>query len=266
VRCADGALMAFDLEWVAEEALPLSYVVFRGLWASLMSSGTCAKPAGLLQNGVAEVAFAVMDLLGFPVSSDEREMMTLREARLQEAVRGIPIEQEILNVRLPSLEFRDRGNGAGPGERRPLELQLFWTRALGRNFTESDSCSVRTPASNLRRTVRIQTPLGLSSTALLRIDLSNQPGLARLFGMRLLGADGKTIWEWDGVCATLRAAAQQNMEILAVPDSTAVLVHFQSDDPMLILPIPESALDSFGLGGVFEIDFSWIGAIVPADA
>jgi hypothetical protein len=258
--------MAFDLEWVAEEAPPLSYVVFRGLWASLMSSGTCAKPAGLLQTRVVEVAFAVMHLLGFQVSSDEQEMMIRQEGRLQETVRGIPLEQEILNVRLPSLEFRDWGNGAGPRARRPLELQLFWTRALGLNFTESDSCRVRTPASNLRQTVSIKTPVGLPSTALLRIDLSNRPGLARLFGMRLLGAGGKTIWEWDGGSATLRAAAQQNMEILAVPDSTTVLVHFLSDDPMLILPIPEAALDSFGLGGVLEIDFSWIGTVVPADA
>jgi hypothetical protein len=266
VRRADGALMAFDLEWVAEEGPPLPYVVFRGLWASLMSSGTCAKPAGRLPNRVVEVAFAVMHLLGFQVPSDEREMMIRQEGRLQEAVRGIPIEQEILNVRLPSLEFRDRGDGAGPDARHPLELQLFWTRALGLVFTEADSCTVRTPASSLRRTVRFKTPVGLSRTAQLRIDLSNQPGLARLFGMRLLGADGKTMWECDGVSATLRAAAQYNMEILAVPDSTAVLVHFQSDDPILILPIPEVALDSFGLGGVFEIDFSWVGAIVPADA
>ena len=55
------------------------------------------------------------------------------------------------------------------------------------------------------------------------------------------------MWEWDGVCATLCAAVRHDLEILAVPGSTEVLVHFLSDDPTLILPIPEGALGSFGL-------------------
>jgi len=266
MRHADGTLRAFDLEWVAEEALALPYVVFRGLWVALMSSGTCAKPAGHPPKRMADVTFRVMRLLGFPLSSDEQEALILEEARLQEVVRGNPLEQEVLDVRLPALEFRVPGDGAGPGRQRPLELQLFWTRSLGLNFREPDSCRASTPASDLRRTVRMPTPAGLAGTAQLRIDLSNQPGLARLFGMRLLDAGGNTMWEWDGVCATLCAAVRHDLEILAVPGSTEVLVHFLSDDPTLILPIPEGALGSFGNGGVFEVDFSWIGTIVPPDS
>jgi hypothetical protein len=83
--------------------------------------------------------------------------------------------------------------------------------------------------------------------------------------MRLLGADGNTIWEWDGASSSLRTAVRYDMEILAVPDSTEVMVHFQSNDPMLILPVSAGALESFDLGGVFEVDFSWIGTLVPAD-
>ncbi len=168
--------------------------------------------------------------------------------------------------RCHSLAFRGRGSDASAGGRRLLELQLFWTSSRGLNFRESDSCRIGTPASTARRTVRIKIPAGLSRTAQFRIDLSNQPGLARIFGMRLLGAGGNTMWEWDGSCAALRTAVRHDMEIFAVPDSTDVIVHFSSDDPRLSLPIPEGALDSFGLGGAFEVDFSWIGTIVPADA
>lgn len=107
-------------------------------------------------------------------------------------------------------------------------------------------------------------PAGLPPAPQFRIDLSDQPGLARLSGMRLLGDAGNTIWEWDGVSDTLQTAIKYDMEMLSLPDSTGVLVHLQTHDPRLLLPIPEGALDSLGLGGSFEVDLSWIGTIVPA--
>ena len=265
VRRADGTLSAFDLEYVAEEPLPLAYVVFRGLWASLMRSSTCAKPGGPVPKRITALAFAVMPLVDLPVSSHEQELLIRREASLQQTVRGVSLDQALLDVSLPALAFRSPDSGPGPELQRPLELQLFWKSPPALDFSESDSCRVRTPASTLRRTVRIQIPAGLLGAVEFRIDLSDQPGLARLFGMRLLDAAGTTAWEWDGLSDTLHTATKYDMEILATPDSAGVLVHLQTDDPRLLLPIPESALDSLGFGGAFEVDFSWIGTIIPAD-
>lgn len=264
VRRADGTLSAFDLEYIPEEAPSLAYVVFRGLWASLMRSGTCAQPDGPLPNQIADLAFAVMPLVGLPVSSQEQELLIQREARLQQLVRGISVDQALLDIRRSALMPRSHDISHGPGSQRPVELQLFWKSPRAPDFSEPDSSRVRTPASTVRRTVRIKIPAGLPPALQFRIDLSDQPGLARLSGMRLLGAAGNTIWEWDGVSDTLHTAITYDMEILSLPDSNGVLVHLQTHDPRLLLPIPEAALDSLGLGGSFEVDLSWIGTIVPA--
>jgi SAM-dependent methyltransferase len=259
----DGTLRAFDLEFVAKEPPTLAYAVFRGLFVALMRSGVCAKPAEAFPKGVVEAAFSIMSLLGLPLSSDEREALVREEARLQEVVRGVPFEQAMSEIRVPSLEFRGERDAALATEQRPLEIQLFWTNSLGQNFRESDSCRMRTPDSDLRRTVHLHIPTRLPRTAQFRIDLSNRPGLARLFGMRLLGERGNTVWEWDGTPATLYRTAKYDMEILAVPESGQVVLRFSGDDPRLILPISESVLESLGSGSEFEVDFSWVGTITP---
>ena len=182
-----------------------------------MRSGACARPAAPVRNRVADIAFAVMQLLGLPVSSGEQEILIREEARFQSVVRGISLDQAILDIRFPSLQFRNHGDDTGSSGRRPLVLQLFWASAAGLDFRELDSCRVTTPASQSRRTVRIKIPAGLPGTAKFRIDLSDQPGLARLFGMRILGEGDNMIWEWDGASTTLHAAIRHDMEILAVP-------------------------------------------------
>jgi hypothetical protein len=146
-------------------------------------------------------------------------------------------------------------------EARPLEVQLFWSRSRDMNFCEADSCTVRTPASEVRRTVSLELPAGLSPSVQFRLDLSNQPGLARIFGMQLVGGDGHTIWNWDGRAATLASALRHDLEILASSDCEGVVAHLQSDDPTLILPIPESELSPVVSGGVFKVDFSWMGTL-----
>jgi len=84
VRLPDNTLQPFDLEYVAKEPLPLSFVAFRGLYVSLGKRLTVAR--GKATPRIANLILEVMKLSGFPISRRQMRTAIAREIEFQEFV------------------------------------------------------------------------------------------------------------------------------------------------------------------------------------
>ena len=78
----------------------------------------------------------------------------------------------------------------------------------------------------------------------LKLDPADRPGFLHLHGIALLGADGKTVWQWSPADAALLLGAP-NSGIVAHPPAWpgapfSLLLH--GSDPWIELPIPPAAL------------------------
>ena len=92
----------------------------------------------------------------------------------------------------------------------------------------------------------------------LKLDPADRPGFLHLHGIALLGADGKTVWQWSPADAALLLGAP-NSGIVAHPPAWpgapfSLLLH--GSDPWIELPIAAAALAQAG-GGQLEIDLGW---------
>jgi hypothetical protein len=258
IRGPGGGLCAFDQEYLAATPLELEFVVFRGLWGSLAHAGSCAAPAAELGRcHLAETAFAVMRLLGIEVPGDGQARLAAREAEFQEAVTGVPREQAALTLttarmRVRSLPGHRRGDGP-PGR---ANLQLFW-RAPGQNFNEPASAVTPLDITGRRQDLQLWIPPGLTPLAQLRLDPSDRRGAARLFTLRLLDAQERPLWVWDGRAASLRPDATH---IFVADDGNTALLVFLDQDPRLLLPIPDGLLAGsvLGYGGILNIELAWL--------
>ena len=258
VRRADGTLSAFDLEFVPKEPPSLAYVVFRGLYAGLMWSGTCAKPAGVPPTGMADVAFEVMRLLGILVLPEKREKFIRQEARLQVEVRGIAFERAIQELQMATLQFRGVAPPAGPPPLGSPALLVEFARGVLHRIGQLPGAYVRLGAAPDR-------PLGRPRGTLVYGAVPT--GSIESAGARspLRDAASRTRWQ-DAVgmgrrSESLHGALRYDIEILTVSGSEGVMAHLQSDDPRMTLPFPESALEAVRGGGVFEVDFRWMGTL-----
>ncbi len=84
VRLPDNTLQPFDLEYVANEPLPLSFVAFRGLYVSLKKRLTVAP--GKATPRIATLILEVMKLSGFPISRRQMRSAIAREIAFMEFV------------------------------------------------------------------------------------------------------------------------------------------------------------------------------------
>ncbi len=140
--------------------------------------------------------------------------------------------------------------------------QVFW-RSEGGGFEEAASVCGFTQEGSARRSVLLAIPPGLGPRSQLRLDPADVPGIAQLFGIRLLDLGGATVWEWDGKAATLAAMDCRQVVVLERIVEAGVFLYLPTSDPNLLLPVgPE--LDKLSCtGGSLELDFAWHGTIYP---
>ncbi len=142
----------------------------------------------------------------------------------------------------------------------PLPAQALFTAELylGFNgqFDEARKLTAAGTIGQVRQTLAFTLPEPAPDT--LKLDPADRPGFLHLHGIALLGADGKTVWQWSPADAALLLGAP-NSGIVAHPPAWpgapfSLLLH--GSDPWIELPIPPAALAQAG-GGQLEIDLGW---------
>jgi hypothetical protein len=134
-----GALVPFDLEYVAEGPVLANHVRLRGMLHALRQFNGCAPPAATLDAPTFELARTVLSLAGYPMPDQEAAACLAAEARFLETVQGVPAaeaERLLATGRLrirfaPSApepaanrSFRDRILTVARGLRQRLESRL----------------------------------------------------------------------------------------------------------------------------------------------
>lgn len=137
--------------------------------------------------------------------------------------------------------------------------QAFW-RSEGGEFEELASARAFTEEGSARRVVRIPIP-GLTSRSQLRLDPADAPGIAQLFGIRLLDSADAVVWEWDGLPASLAAMERHHIVVLERIDEAGVFLYLPNSDPSLLLPVSAELDRLQESGGSLELDFGWRGTI-----
>ena len=79
----------FDLEWNFSIALPIEFVVFRGLFVTLHRVTSCARPARDVSTKIIELVITVMQKIGLNVTADEMELFFALFNTFQNRTQGI---------------------------------------------------------------------------------------------------------------------------------------------------------------------------------
>ena len=239
----DGRLAMIDLEWKADEPLPLPYVFFRGLYHTFSRVAFVLTPAAGTPLNILGLCMAVAGELGFDVSGMLERFMEL-EGRYFGAVfsGGSPGDGDLVVT----------GPGAStvtavPASTRPdarmrlypllhLHLQVF-VETETRGFCEEASTWRSIGLTPEPKVHSILLPHFTADTVRLRIDPSDHNGLIRLHAIDLRTADGMELFHWTPYSRC--DAEMSGMMILnagpRLPDPVMLLT---SCDPMLILSLP----------------------------
>lgn len=80
----------FDLEWNFSTALPVEFVVFRGLFLTLHRMTSCARPAGDVPVKLYELTMSIMEKHGMNVSADDLDLFLAIFNAFQNQTQDLP--------------------------------------------------------------------------------------------------------------------------------------------------------------------------------
>ncbi|WP_447922501.1 class I SAM-dependent methyltransferase [Achromobacter aegrifaciens] len=83
-----GRLEFFDKEWTVESELTLSYVILRGLFGSLASVASCAKPADGTPVQILELLREALRMQSIGITDDHVEKYIAQESSIQHWING----------------------------------------------------------------------------------------------------------------------------------------------------------------------------------
>ena len=143
--------------------------------------------------------------------------------------------------------------------------QLFWRSAGGDGFNENDSSRQSTDLGDSSRQIRLPIRPAAQPIEALRLDPVSSAGYAHLSSLRLLGSDGGNLWEWDCQRESLAQCESYNLAVLERSEmGPGVILHFETFDPGMLLPISEELGRLIMRGGTVEYELTWLGQQPPA--
>jgi 2-polyprenyl-3-methyl-5-hydroxy-6-metoxy-1,4-benzoquinol methylase len=254
-------------------------VAYAGLIADLLADEFSYRPEGLLDEThlrfftrtsllafLAEHGFVVcsqdstvMDLLG----SDEFRARYL-DAFPPALVRGLLARPDALTYQfiieakaLEEGEFQEPPKIPAASPELRFACQLFW-RWENNEYSERNSSFAFGCIGKDKQTLSFPIPPSLQNIAALRLDLSDRPGLLRLFAIGLYDNEGRLCWTWDGRRSSLESMPSRQIVFAdLLPGSQGVTVLLTGEDPGLTLPIPVELLMGLGKGGELRLQVSW---------
>ncbi len=147
----------------------------------------------------------------------------------------------------------------GPKSPEPFwekRLQLYW-RTAKHDFSEANSFAAA-PLGTQRQFLRLYFPRQKEQPwHELRLDLSAQSGFFLLYRVALLNFQDETVWNWNGETPWEAIQSSQILPIETVKEQSGSLLYLASDDPWLILPLPEALLEKAERGGSIIVEFAF---------
>lgn len=130
--------------------------------------------------------------------------------------------------------------------------------AHGHGFEEAGKLTATGVMGEERQTLRFALPESATPLTALRLDPADRPGFLYLHHVRLLAADGSTLWQWateERHHALLSGTEVRDIVWQApLPASSPALLLLTGDDPWFQLPIPQAQL----VGAAhLEVDLGW---------
>lgn len=126
---------------------------------------------------------------------------------------------------------------------RQLHLQLYG-RTARRDFNERLSTHATATLTPARTTISLELIAPAHEKFIeLRLDPDDKPTQFALHGLRILSRDGSEIFRWNGDPAALPAL----VDLRAWKAKDEVLLEASSNDPFLLLPLPEAQSGSLTL-------------------
>jgi hypothetical protein len=256
VEGAEG-LRPIDLEWVAPEPLPVSYVFFRGIYHSLARAGGVAMPLEATPMNLYGLCLAIAGQV-FPST----ELMLENFVALEPRYFGVVFDGDARPPGDTDLMVRQRMVPQAPADRLyplpNLNVQVFIERP-GQGFSEETSTMLRIGLSEQRKVYSVLLPFFADDIVRLRIDPSDHCGLL-LFHALHLRSEGNELFYWMPYS---RTDVEVNGVLLlnggaSLPSPVMVLL---DHDPMLIFPMPGVNRKDPAAPVVLEIEVS---ALTPA--
>lgn len=129
-------------------------------------------------------------------------------------------------------------------------VQTYWSTAADA-FNETASAKAFAHLGSQHQTVTL--PLGLTGRGYLRIDPADRPGTMKLWALRIIDANGLSLWEWRGRSEEFTTSSG----LLSVANGfheTGVTLALLNNDPNMTLALQNVALP---LGCSLEMKLSW---------
>jgi len=248
IAAPDGTIHSFDLEFVARDAQPIDFVLFRGLLASLLRVRTCGATQLETETTWTEVTFRVMEALGIPMGPARREAFLRMESKFQSEVYGTSLDRSLDRMNHAAFRVRHRAVLVSAAVD-CFESQVFWRRA-GEPFTEICSRRLQSEIALGTTRLRIEIPLCDPPPVELRLDLSDRPAVLTLLDLRLLSSEGNPLWVWDHAATAFSGCNEVLLLPTASPGEVAVIM--PAFDPFLLLPVAPDTLAHLRQGASVE--------------
>lgn len=148
-------------------------------------------------------------------------------------------------------------------EEAKFSMELFWNTGSG--YTQSQKSHATGVIGRRQQVIRFTVAPSISAPyRSLRLDPADRQGFLHLFSLRLTGADGTPLWEWQGAGDSslddvhpLPASHQIHWSQLGFPTSAPLLL-LLGDDPWFELPIDAPSLANLSRnGGQLEVTAGW---------
>ena len=238
-------LIAIDMEWVAGERLPLQYLLFRGLYHSLVRMGNVARPEGGTPLNVFGLCLAVAEQL-VADSDGMLEAFLEMEQRFFGGIftrsSGPPADMD-LQVEPARGEAKESTGLGSPGDDRlfplfNLNLQVF-VEGPDHPFSEESSATLQVGLTDRRKVYSLHLPYFTEEVTRLRIDPSDHCGLVLIHAIHLT-CEGEELFYWT---PWSRCGVElSGMMILnagpSLPGPAAILLNH---DPMMIFSLARGA-------------------------
>lgn len=229
------ALMAGKFPRTREGLLDATHVRFvdrAALEQLVASAGLRVVESMDVRRAVHETEFAHVDLAAVP-EAVRRYLGTVPDADVYqfvwvlEAYAGPVVYDPAPPSALPAIDVTPR-----------FGVQLYVD--AGQGFGEADSQWAWGEVTDTPQCLRFDA-LELAACRRLRIDMSDRPGVFELIRVRLLDAQGGTVWIWDGGAAA--GATLHDCDCTLVPGVHGGRVfRALSDDPFAIVDLPADAV------------------------